>query len=358
MHPKLENFLRSGFDFSDTESITKHRYRLLNTILLATVISTASFGLMSDIGIHDMGRFSLAEYLVSIIAFVLILVLRHSKQYYYHVAYLLFAVAFLLFTAALLFVKNDEFRIVWFLLLVFLSYMLVGRFAGHLATVLSIFAIISVHLTADLGISTLALDTAVLSIIIGSLMASSYTSKVHAYEEELHEKNLELAVLATTDSLTGIYNRRAFTEIGEKYLESAKRSQGDLSFLMLDIDHFKEINDSHGHQVGDVVLINFSRQIQVLLRKSDVYGRIGGEEFGILLFDTDIAQAEILAERIRKRIAQMETCVEEKLLTITVSIGVSSLSQGEHDTLLSLESRADEALYTAKNGGRDRIAIK
>jgi diguanylate cyclase (GGDEF)-like protein len=358
MHLTLENFFTSGFDFSDAESITKHRYRLLNAILLITVVATFCFGLLSDIGFHDMGHFSIIEYLVSGIAFVLILVLRRSKHYYYIVAYLLFAVAFVLFTAALIFVRSDEFRIVWFLLLVFLSYMLVGRFAGHLATILSIFAIITVHHVVDIGISTLAINTALLSIIIGSLMASSYTSKVHAYEIELHEKNLELEVLATTDSLTGIYNRRAFTEIGKKYLESARRSQGQLSFLMLDIDHFKEINDSHGHQVGDVVLINFSRQIQALLRKSDIYGRLGGEEFGVLLFDTDVRQAELLAERIRKHIAVMETHVEEKRLSITVSIGVSCLERGTHDTLRRLENRADEALYTAKESGRNRIAIK
>lgn len=358
MYLTLENFFTSGIDFSDAESITKHRYRLLNAILLITAASTFCFGLLSDIGFHDMGHFSIVEYMVSIIAFVLILVLRRSKHYYYTVAYLLFAVAFVLFTTALIFVRNDEFRIVWFLLMVFFSYMLVGRFAGHLATILSILAIVAVHLVVDLGISTLALNTALLSLIIGSLMASSYTSRVHAYEIELQEKNMELEVLATTDSLTGIYNRRAFTEIGEKYLESAKRSQGELSFLMLDIDHFKEINDSHGHQVGDVVLINFSRQIQRLLRKSDVYGRLGGEEFGALLFDTDLKQAELLAERIRKHIAEMETHVEDNKLTITVSIGVSCLRHGAHETLLTLESRADEALYAAKNSGRNRIAIK
>jgi diguanylate cyclase (GGDEF)-like protein len=358
MHLTLENFFSSGLDFIDAECIIRHRYRLLNAILLITVVSTASFGLMSDLGIHDMGGFSTIEYLVSTIAMVLILLLRRSKHYYYTVAYLLFAVAFVLFTAALIFVRNDEFRIVWFLLLVILSYMLVGRFAGHLATILSILTITTVHLVIDLGISSLALNTAFLSIIIGSLMTSAYTARVHAYEIELREKNRKLEVLATTDCLTGIYNRRAFTEIGEKYLESARRSQGELSFLMLDIDRFKEINDSCGHQVGDVVLINFSRQIRSLLRKSDLYGRLGGEEFGILLFDTDLRQAEILAERIRHCIAKMETFVDNNKLAITVSIGVSNMKHDEGETLLALESRADEALYSAKNRGRNRIAIK
>ncbi len=355
MSSLLENILTSGLKFADAESIIKHRYRLLNMVMMITAVSTLSFGLLSDLGYHDMGRFSLVEYLFSFLALSLMQLLRRSKRYYYLVAYSMFAITFTIFTAALVLVTGDEYRAVWFLLTIVLSYMLIGRFAGHLATVLSLLIIVVVHATVGLGVSPLGLNTILLSMIICSVMVSSYSAKVNLYEEELQQKNSELAVLATTDDLTGIYNRRAFSELGHKYVEAALRNRRPLSFLMFDIDHFKQLNDSYGHHVGDIVLRNFSHQINSSLRKSDIFGRLGGEEFGLLLFETDLRQAQISGERILECVRDMEHEIDGEKHHITVSIGIACLAEGRDADLSALERRADAALYEAKNSGRDCI---
>lgn len=162
---------------------------------------------------------------------------------------------------------------------------------------------------------------------------------------------------ATQDSLTGLSNRRHFFAQGEIELARVRRYGAALSLLMLDVDHFKRINDSHGHKAGDIVLRQLSTTLRETLRPVDVIGRLGGEEFAVLLPGTKLAEAIEVAERLREIIAASEVKREAGLpLRFTVSIGVVSLEQPDSnlDTLLSL---ADRALYQAKAGGRNRVCV-
>jgi diguanylate cyclase (GGDEF)-like protein len=161
--------------------------------------------------------------------------------------------------------------------------------------------------------------------------------------------------LATTDSLTGVYNRRTFQELAEPQLSRSRRAQLPVSLLMLDLDHFKRINDSYGHLAGDDVLTAFSALVRNLLRKEDLLARYGGEEFVVLLPGSAQAAAVALGERIREEVASKQLDANGHLVRATVSIGVSSEAG---DTLPSLEAmlgRADEALYMAKNQGRNKV---
>ncbi|RZJ11730.1 MAG: GGDEF domain-containing protein [Rubrivivax sp.] len=182
-----------------------------------------------------------------------------------------------------------------------------------------------------------------LGIAFGTLLTSIGT--VLMASEHLRQ---ELERLVTRDSLTGALTRRALFTNGEAELARASRQGRPLAVLMLDLDHFKQINDKHGHLVGDRVLVDFVTRAHAVLRRPSVLGRYGGEEFVALLPDTDAAQAVAVAERLRA-----STCADPALPCCHVSIGVASARAA--DSLGTLINRADEALYQAKAQGRNRV---
>ena len=171
-------------------------------------------------------------------------------------------------------------------------------------------------------------------------------------------KNLELELerQAYIDYLTGISNRRHFMTLANNELKRDKRHHHDLSLLMFDVDHFKAINDQYGHQVGDLVLQKLVIECRGHLRTEDIFGRIGGEEFAVLLPETRIEAAIEIAERLRMITANTFQVLENgKSLHVTISVGVTSCSCIDDIDLLL--SQADKALYNAKNSGRDKVCI-
>jgi diguanylate cyclase (GGDEF)-like protein len=168
----------------------------------------------------------------------------------------------------------------------------------------------------------------------------------------------EIERLAMTDSLTGVYNRRTLFELGEKELSRSRRTGSSLSLIILDLDHFKRINDKYGHLGGDAILLRFVEVVRGCLRQSDVLTRYGGEEFCILLPDVGVAGAKVVAERIRSTIEASTFFVGAVPLTVTASVGVAALPTGSAAiTLSSLVQRADQALYIAKRDGRNRVSV-
>ena len=183
-----------------------------------------------------------------------------------------------------------------------------------------------------------------LGLAFGTLLTSIGT--VLMASEHLRQ---ELERLVTHDSLTGALTRRALFTSGEAELARARRQGRPLAVLMLDLDHFKQINDEHGHLVGDQVLADFVARAQTVLRRPAVLGRYGGEEFVALLPDTDKDQALAVAERIRA-----SACADPDLPCCEVSIGVATAQP--QDSLHALINRADAGLYEAKAQGRNRVA--
>lgn len=165
----------------------------------------------------------------------------------------------------------------------------------------------------------------------------------------------ELQRLATIDPLTGIANRRAFLEHAEHLFKSCQRYQTQMTLLMLDLDYFKSINDQYGHQCGDLALCQFAETAKIELRESDLFGRLGGEEFCILLQQASRNEAMLVAERIRASIQAMPlTAPSGEAVTLTVSIGIATF-RSEDDRLGRMLERADKALYLAKNNGRNQV---
>ncbi len=174
---------------------------------------------------------------------------------------------------------------------------------------------------------------------------------------ERKEVEWRLTQMATIDALTGVFNRRAFMEQGEAMFTLARRYEWPLSVMMLDADHFKRVNDTYGHHVGDLVLQALATQVREALRSTDILGRLGGEEFGLILPETGLEGAQELGGRILDVVRAIRVPVEGgESISFTVSIGVAVLQDGINglDELFHL---ADSALYAAKNNGRNQMQV-
>jgi diguanylate cyclase (GGDEF)-like protein len=164
----------------------------------------------------------------------------------------------------------------------------------------------------------------------------------------------ELERLATTDGMTGIYNRRHFMTLADHEWNRSRRYGRPLSFLMIDIDFFKSINDRFGHEVGDPMIVHLTTLARACRRDSDVLARIGGEEFALLLPETDLAQAQLVAERLRCDVGENPLIARSDRILTTISIGVAACNVGMIG-IADLMRAADQALYDAKGGGRNRV---
>ncbi|MBM3618496.1 MAG: diguanylate cyclase [Alphaproteobacteria bacterium] len=191
--------------------------------------------------------------------------------------------------------------------------------------------------------------------IVGSVGSLRDISERIAAENMVKE---ELKRIANTDPLTSLANRRVFFEKTEEELKRIKRARSEFSMLLLDIDHFKKINDNHGHDVGDFVLIEISKVIKEALREIDIPARLGGEEFGLFLPETNAQGAMHVAERVRSAIAK-HTFISDATLNrpigCTVSIGVVTVRFDEDMDAARLYKLADTRLYIAKNSGRNQV---
>ena len=171
---------------------------------------------------------------------------------------------------------------------------------------------------------------------------------------KLRAATRELERLAATDPLTGAFNRRRFLEVGNAELRRSKRYKKTFSVLMLDIDHFKVVNDTYGHSIGDTALKETVTVIQNAMRAQDILGRLGGEEFAVLVPESHAEDAAALAERIRASIAQIVIDTPDEPLSFTMSIGVSE-GDNDDDSVDDALTRADKALYDAKEQGRNQV---
>jgi diguanylate cyclase (GGDEF)-like protein len=164
-----------------------------------------------------------------------------------------------------------------------------------------------------------------------------------------------LAVLSQTDPLTLLFNRRFLDEVLPREMDRARRYGHPFSLLMIDLDHFKRVNDRHGHAVGDEVLRSFGDRLRAFSRFADVASRWGGEEFVVLMPETPRHRAKEVAERLRAGIGHQPYATAAGDLSVTISIGVASIEPG--DDTAALVRRADDALYRAKRAGRDRVEV-
>jgi diguanylate cyclase len=196
--------------------------------------------------------------------------------------------------------------------------------------------------------------------VIGDIMRANQNlqSKLDSAEARLEEQAVELEAhisRSLTDPLTGLPNRREFNERLEERMGAWNRRQEVFSLLMVDVDHFKKLNDRHGHLVGDQVLASIGRALRGAVRREDAVARYGGEEFAILLPNTTLAEATNVAQKVREAVSRVVVSHNEQAITVTASGGLAAILPNERaETLIQ---RADAALYAAKGAGRDRAFV-
>ena len=191
-------------------------------------------------------------------------------------------------------------------------------------------------------------------VLIGTRLYFKYSLEFADYQKVQNQKYMQ----ANCDPLTKLYNKRFFTDIISKEFSYSKRTKAPLSLLMLDIDHFKNVNDSYGHLTGDLVLTMMGDLLSKSVRHENVACRYGGEEFAIVLRNTGPMAAELVAERIRKAVETCEITSGTDAVKITVSIGVATYDHKNFSTFEELIQFADELLYESKLKGRNRTTLK
>jgi diguanylate cyclase (GGDEF)-like protein len=227
------------------------------------------------------------------------------------------------------------------------------------ATFISVYAFIVLLLlkyAAHYEIDKFSFLTLQMTLVSFSILGFLISLQLEKYEKLNKEQSKKLEKLALIDELTCVFNRRAFFKIAQKILMQAKRNGKNTALIMMDLDHFKQINDTYGHKAGDEVLKEFTNKIKAIIRENDIFARIGGEEFVLMLYDTDKNKIKTIADKILNEIRQTYVTYEEKTIRFTVSLGVyiidtTSLKENIQQALIN----ADKALYTAKKTGRDKV---
>lgn len=349
--------LSSGLDFDTDEEYLELRFRILNTLMLTGLVAAALFIVADLMGLQRLGSLQFLVLLSnSIVTATLMLVLRKRKPWVTPVSACFVLVSIATHVSGLILTDSNELRVLWFHVVVFFSFILLGSRPGLGVTLMCIVLILFSQPWMPLPYSRSALFSTVVSLMMSGCCAHIVTQRSESFFQRMRASNAQLQVLAFRDPLTGLFNPRAFYEIANQLVLLARRDQQPVSVLFIDLDRFKNINDHHGHDAGDKVLRAVAQALSSDLRKSDVLGRIGGEEFAICLPFTSELGACHVAEKLRLRIEALKIPIAPgRTLRVTASIGVSQRLSSD-GTVDDIKMRADRAMYLAKVGGRNRVA--
>jgi diguanylate cyclase (GGDEF)-like protein len=326
-----------------------HRRAVLRALLWLTISCGVFFASVNiTVGNHPV---ALAELTMAAYAGLLLWIIRRPEIHLdrWILAYLIPFCTTMMF--ACWYRRAEPTVFVWPILIPVISYLLLGRRAGFWFTL--VFLCISLAIFA-VKIAETGDVYAIAAIANVVLCAACIFGLSHAYEVTREQAEARLRALALRDPLTGLCNRAGLSEAFQLQRAQADRYGTPLSTVLLDLDHFKRINDEYGHETGDKVLVAFADCLKDALRESDLACRLGGEEFALLLPRTGLEEATQIAERLRSAIAAARCEHNGHAISITATLGVAELEATSED-LQSLLARADERLYRGKNAGRDRV---
>lgn len=373
----INHLLLFNLNFSKDEQEIKHKVAFLNNVFFFACIVAFGMGFIRWQKSHLMG---MIDFGFSGLSLALLYYLRANKEKVEFLGTLALILSFLLFFSIFLLAPYNTTRTSLFFLLSASAFFLKGRKIGFLLLILIILSVASVHLLSHSGANYSHIDVLTLSFYLIALffILDNYEAikgdqqmrleklNIHLEEEvkirtrELEQANENLLIerealrtLSSTDQLTGLCNRYKFEELFEFERNQSLRYKTGLSIILVDIDHFKSVNDTYGHNAGDMVLKELALTFKKTIRGSDVAVRWGGEEFMVITPKTTLEQAQQLAETIRQTV---KSTSYSKVGQLTASIGVASFEKT--DNLKSLVQRADSALYRAKKLGRDNVQIE
>lgn len=354
---RLGPLIFGNAEFEAHEEHLEFQYRFLCFVMLASAAITGLIVAGTRIGanaidpqhIRSMGIFTG----VSILFWLL---LRGHKARFTRLAWSYEAFCMLENISALYFVTGDEFRAVWFLTNIPGVYLLLGQRAGFVISAFTFLGLALGNPILPAPYSPTALITLLSSVVFLAVFFHFYADRSISYYVRMRDSNRQLYHMAMHDPLTGVFNARAYYQICDRLIAQGKRSQAPYAVLFVDLDHFKQINDRHGHATGDLVLKKTAECIRTSIRASDTMGRVGGEEFSVFLPDTPNEGALRVAEHLRASVEQMSVEIAPgQMLRLTASVGVAC-GRGGEQTLHEIQEKADLAMYDAKKAGRNRVS--
>lgn len=343
--------------FAEGEEYLRFQYRFACAIILCGIVITFLAILSSLTGATQFdGAYLLGARLYLLAGVACFLLLRGRPRRMRVIAPIYAAVSWLQFVMVFFLNPADEMRILWFCLNLPGVYLILGSRAGGAVSVLSAVFVIAANPLLDRPYSVNAVATCLLGMAYVSVFFHAFTARSISFHHAMVEANRRLAEMADRDPLTGLHNARAYYRLAEAARIQAQRAARPLAMLFIDLDHFKRVNDQHGHEAGDRVLKAVARTLHDSLRRSDLVGRIGGEEFSALLPDTDAAGALRVAESLRRAIEAAHPDIGQCRLPVTASIGVAG-HRATDSAIGDIQRRADQAMYDAKRQGRNRVTL-
>ena len=353
---RIELFIYGGAEFGEDEEYLRFRFRLLYVLLLLGIVFCGLFIGADALHLNKLPAAHVFNVkLMLLMCLAMTIALYGHKERFVPIGWLYVVASLMIYFSALVLAPEDSMRAVWYFIILPPVYILFGSAAGIGVTVLSLISIHVGNAMLSQPFSTSALTTVSLTLVFASIFFYFYSRRAYSFYVGMVEANRQLRELAATDPLTGLMNARSYYALCNQMIRSALRSGSPFAVLFIDIDHFKRINDTYGHEAGDKVLREVADCIRVSIRQSDVLGRIGGEEFSIFLPDTDELGAYRLANKLRADIeALMPAVMGAEKLRVTASIGVAR-SQAHHVAIEHIQREADQAMYLAKQQGRNRV---
>lgn len=347
--------LWSNVEFRDGQELLKFQYRFTCAILAFSFLVTLLFLITTWAGLSSYHQTYLTGgklfMIDSIISWLLV---RGRPNRLMPIAGQFALAALALYAVTFLYNGADELRVIWMVLNLPGVYLVLGRRWGIGVTLSTMIYVVVANPYLDHPYSINALVTMVMSLGYASAFFHAFSARSISFHHAMVEANQRLADLAAKDPLTGLFNARAYYAQCERALEQSRRGDGPLAMLFVDLDHFKSINDRFGHEAGDLVLKSVANCLMSGVRQSDLVGRIGGEEFSVLLPDTGLDGAMQLAEKLRSDIEGLMPDIGSQRLTVTANIGVARRRPGT-ETIPEIQRHADEAMYEAKRRGRNRV---
>jgi diguanylate cyclase (GGDEF)-like protein len=357
MRSHTSRFLFGDVTFGEGQEYLSFQYRFLIVVLIAGALATAVFLLGESTRLNRIDSPHVVSMAVFTTASLLLWgVLRGRPCAVRPVAWIYLGICQLEYLSALMHVPQDEMRALWFLTNVPGVYLLLGRRAGAVVTALTVVGLAWINPRLSAPYSPNGLATLLVGIVYQAIFFHVYSARSISYLQQVHGLNRQLHDLADRDALTGLLNARAYYAGCEQALAAATREGHPSTVLFVDLDHFKRINDTRGHAAGDEVLRRVAACLIEQVRHSDWIGRIGGEEFSLLLPRTSTEQALPLAERLRARLEALQIEIDGQSIPVTASIGVATAQAGEH-TMATLQQQVDGAMYQAKARGRNRVSM-
>lgn len=332
-----------------TQLARPHRKAVLVALLWITIVSGILFGVLNA----TRGTMILAfvEWAMSLYSAFLLLAVRRQ----HHLERWILAYILPFFTAMMVAVATPTASVTifgWVLLIPLVSHLLLGRSLG-LGVALFFIGTALVIFLHRFHADPAVMDIRSLANMV--ILTACITVFSHVYEVSRERSEIQLLKMAQTDFLTGLPNRSRIKVFFEREKSRAAREQQPLSLLIIDLDHFKVVNDRFGHEAGDRALVFFADLLRTRLRTTDLAGRLGGEEFGVILVNTSTDTAAQVGEELRQALEQAEVQHDGQPIPLTMSVGVAELGV-DGTTLQDLLAVADQRLYQAKDQGRNRVA--